>query len=185
MAEPARQAPPRDKPAEVVYRRIPPVGSEPPTLLRRRGVGRSFSPLVETYATIPYDDIDPTLFAGLAYVAMFGMMFGDVGHGALLVAIALLLRVGRPARFAQLRSVWPFLAAAGVSAATFGLLYGEFFGPTGVVPVLWLSPLEEPLPCFDIHGLRARRGRFDRKRGGIHFVLRRYEPLEQGTLSLG
>ena len=25
------------------------------------------------------------------------------------------------------------------------MLFGEFFGPTGVLPVLWLSPLEEPL----------------------------------------
>jgi|GEM_PF-6669276 len=25
-----------------------------------------------------------------------------------------------------------------------GLLYGEFFGPTGVVPALWLKPLDEP-----------------------------------------
>ena len=27
----------------------------------------------------------------------------------------------------------------------FGVLYGEFFGPTGVLPVLWLSPLDEPV----------------------------------------
>ena len=26
-----------------------------------------------------------------------------------------------------------------------GAAYGEFFGPTGVVPALWLAPLEEPL----------------------------------------
>ena len=34
---------------------------------------------------------------------------------------------------------------AGIAATVFGLLYGEFFGPTGVIPVLWLSPLEQPL----------------------------------------
>ena len=38
-----------------------------------------------------------------------------------------------------------FVAAAGLAAAIFGALYGEFFGPTGVVPVLWLAPLEDPL----------------------------------------
>jgi V/A-type H+-transporting ATPase subunit I len=26
-----------------------------------------------------------------------------------------------------------------------GFLYGEFFGPTGVIPVLWIAPLEEPV----------------------------------------
>ncbi|HEX6919183.1 MAG TPA: V-type ATPase 116kDa subunit family protein [Actinomycetes bacterium] len=122
-----------------------PVGSEPPTLLRRRGVGRSFSPLVETYATIPYDDIDPTLFAGLAYVAMFGMMFGDVGHGLLLLAAGLFIRTRRHGRLARLRRAWTFVVGAGIASTIAGLAYGEFFGPTGVLPVRWIDPLEEPL----------------------------------------
>jgi len=51
MAEPARQSPPRDKPAEVVYRRIPPVGSEPPASveslqLRAREIAPTITPLV-------------------------------------------------------------------------------------------------------------------------------------------
>ena len=53
-----------------------PRGAEPPTLLRHSGMGAACSPLVETYATVPYDDVDPTVFAGLAYVVMFAMMFG-------------------------------------------------------------------------------------------------------------
>jgi V/A-type H+-transporting ATPase subunit I len=103
------------------------------------------TPLVQTYATVPYRDIDPTVPAGLAYVLMFGMMFGDAGHGTLLVLAGLLLSRGRPKRLARFRSVWPFVLGAGVAASVFGLLFGEFFGPTGVVPVLWLAPLEEPL----------------------------------------
>ena len=123
-----------------------PRGVDPPTMLRPGGrVHRSMSPLVETYATVPYRDVDPTLLAGLAYVLMFGMMFGDVGHGALLVLAGVALAFGRPRRWIRLRKVWPFVVGAGAAAAFFGLLYGEFFGPTGVVPVLWLSPLEEPV----------------------------------------
>jgi len=37
-----------------------------------------------------------------------------------------------------------FIAGAGLAAMAGGLLYGEFFGPTGVVPALWLKPLDEP-----------------------------------------
>jgi len=123
-----------------------PRGLDPPTMLRPGGqVRRSMTPLVETYATVPYRDVDPTLLAGLAYVLMFGMMFGDVGHGALLVLAGIALGLGRPRRWARFRKVWPFVVGAGTAAAFFGLLYGEFFGPTGVVPVLWLSPLEEPV----------------------------------------
>jgi V/A-type H+-transporting ATPase subunit I len=142
-------APLADRLADVGAAVVPlrsPRGVDPPTLLRSGGqVRRSFTPLVQTYATVPYEDVDPTLFAGIAYVVMFGMMFGDAGHGALLVLAGLLLRAGRPRRLARYRTVWPFVLGAGMAAAAFGLLYGEFFGPTGVVPVLWLAPLDEPI----------------------------------------
>ena len=122
-----------------------PPGVDPPTLLGGQRLGRSFAPLVRTFGTVPYRDIDPTIPAGIAYVVMFGMMFGDAGHGALLIAIALLLRSGRIRRFAGLRHLWLFVAGAGIAATAFGALYGEFFGPTGVLPVLWLAPLDDPV----------------------------------------
>ncbi|MEU1305284.1 V-type ATPase 116kDa subunit family protein [Streptomyces shenzhenensis] len=124
--------------------RLPaPRGTDPPTLLRP-GRHVSFTPLVTTYGTPAYADLDPSWPAGLAYVAMFGIMFGDVGHGALLLSGALVLRLGWPRRFARLRRLWPFLAGAGAASMLAGAAYGEFFGPTGLLPVLWLSPLEAP-----------------------------------------
>ncbi|MFB9350767.1 V-type ATPase 116kDa subunit family protein [Streptomyces heliomycini] len=132
-----------------------PRGVDPPTLLTgaepaspadgATSVRRSFTPLVTTYGTVPYADLDPTMAAGVVYVVMFGLMFGDAGHGLLLVALALLLRAGRPRRTAALRPLWPFVAGAGLAATLAGVAYGEFFGPTGVLPVLWLEPLEEPM----------------------------------------
>jgi V/A-type H+-transporting ATPase subunit I len=121
-----------------------PAGQDPPTLL---SVGESVAavrPLVDTYATVPYRDVDPTWFAAAAYVVMFGMMFGDVGDGVLLAAGGLWLRASRHQRLAGMRRVWPLVVALGASAVVFGLLYGEFFGPTGVVSELWLRPLDEP-----------------------------------------
>jgi V/A-type H+/Na+-transporting ATPase subunit I len=129
-----------------------PPGRTPPTLLAARtrgGAGGSAGgALVDTYATVPYDDVDPTTFAVLAYLLMFGIMFADAGHGLLLVGVALLLRVGRPARLARYRSAWRFVAGAGVVSTLVGVAYGEFFGPTGVVPALLVDPLEEPLPLL-------------------------------------
>ncbi|MCK8437262.1 ATPase [Streptomyces sp. D2-8] len=123
-----------------------PRGVDPPTLLRTTGaVRRSFTPLVRTYGTVPYADLDPTLPAGIVYVVMFGVMFGDAGHGALLLLAGLLLRAGRPRRAASLHALWPFVAGAGLTSTLAGLAYGEFFGPTGVLPVLWLDPLDEPM----------------------------------------
>jgi V/A-type H+-transporting ATPase subunit I len=123
-----------------------PPGISPPTLLRTGPpLRRSFGPLVRAYGTVPYADVDPTLLAGIAYVVMFGMMFADAGHGLVLLGLAALLRSGRPRRWPGLTRMWPFLAGAGVASAVFGALFGEFFGPTGVVPVRWLDPLDKPV----------------------------------------
>ena len=121
-----------------------PAGTSPPTLLAPPPAAAAFQPLVDTYATVPYADLDPSLFAGVVYVAMFGMMFGDVGHGALLFAGGVALRYGQWKRLAPLRWAAPFLLGCGFASVVFGLLYGEAFGPTHLVPVLWLAPLAHP-----------------------------------------
>ncbi|GAA2806735.1 hypothetical protein GCM10010522_25680 [Kribbella solani] len=125
-----------------------PRGVQPPTLLRQKGRGQSFEVLVGTYTTVPYVDVDPALAAGIAYVAMFGMMFGDVGHGLLLLLGAVIVRSGRVGRLARLKPAWPFLAGAGAASVVFGVLYGEMFGPTGLVPVVWLSPVDNAVPLL-------------------------------------
>jgi V/A-type H+/Na+-transporting ATPase subunit I len=122
-----------------------PRGVQAPTLLGGPPMRRSLMPLVRTYGTVPYADIDPSWLAWGSYVLMFGMMFGDVGEGLLLIGAALALRFGWPSRVRRYRAAWPFVGGAGVAATLFGFLYGEFFGPTGVVPTLWLNPLEEPI----------------------------------------
>ena len=122
----------------------PPRGEDPPTLLAGARAAQPFRPLLDTYGAVPYQDIDPTVFATLTYSLMFGMMFGDVGDGLLIVLAALALRSSRHPRLAGLRRVWPMIAAPGAAAMVFGLLYGEFFGPTKVLPTLWLAPLDSP-----------------------------------------
>jgi V/A-type H+-transporting ATPase subunit I len=106
---------------------------------------RDFAPLINTYGTVPYADINPAVLAGMAYVVMFGIMFADVGHGGLLVLAALATRLGWSKRLARLRPVWLFLALGGIASMAFGVLYGEFFGPTQVVPTVWIAPLDQPL----------------------------------------
>ena len=140
---------------DALRRRVAPFGGAVAPIPLRRGVvaptahvetpiGGALRPLVTTYATVPYRDIDPTLFAAAAYMVMFGMMFGDVAHGLALVMLGLLASRHGPDRFAAARRAAPFLIGAGASATGFGLLYGEAFGPTGLVPTLWIRPLDEP-----------------------------------------
>jgi V/A-type H+/Na+-transporting ATPase subunit I len=125
-----------------------PLGVQAPTLIGGPPLRRSLTPLVRTYGTVPYADIDPSWLAWFSYVLMFGMMFGDAGQGMLLVGAAVALRAGWPARAGRYRAAWPFVGGAGVAATLFGFLYGECFGPTGLVPTLWLNPLDEPIPLL-------------------------------------
>ncbi len=125
-----------------------PPGVQPPTLLSSAGTSSTSRLLVDTYGTVPYADLDPARLAGLAYVVMFGMMFGDVGHGALLLLGGLILRSGRVGRLQKLQKVWQFVVGAGLTSMFFGVLYGTAFGPTGLVPVVWLDPLTEPVPLL-------------------------------------
>jgi len=121
-----------------------PRGHQPPTLLAPATAGEPFRPLVSTYGAVPYEDLDPTPFVAVTYCLMFGMMFGDVGDGLLIVLAALVLRRTRRRQLQPIRKTWPMIAAAGAAAVLFGVLYGEFFGPTKVLPTLWLAPLDAP-----------------------------------------
>ncbi|WRK52365.1 V-type ATPase 116kDa subunit family protein [Coprobacillaceae bacterium CR2/5/TPMF4] len=39
---------------------------------------------VEMYGVPKYNDADPTMLVALSYTLLFGIMFGDVGQGAIL-----------------------------------------------------------------------------------------------------
>lgn len=125
-----------------------PRGADVPTLMTVPAGRQAASSLVSTYGTVPYADISPAWLAFGSYVLMFGMMFGDVGDGLLLVAAAIAMRATWPRWLAAFRNAWPFVAGAGVAAVGFGFAYGEFFGPTGVIPVVWLDPIARPIPLL-------------------------------------
>ncbi|HYB22613.1 MAG TPA: hypothetical protein VED41_02370, partial [Solirubrobacteraceae bacterium] len=48
------------------------------------------------------------------------------------------------ARLQSLCRVWPMIAGSGAAAMVFGALYGECFGPSRLLPALWLEPLSSP-----------------------------------------
>ena len=114
----------------------------PPTQLAD-SLGRTrFHLLVDSFGVVPYADVDPTLFAAATYVLMFGMMFADAGHGAIVAILGIVAGLQR--RWPSLRTAWVLITACGASACVFGVVFGEFFGPTGVVRPLWIRPLDNP-----------------------------------------
>jgi V/A-type H+-transporting ATPase subunit I len=112
-----------------------------PVLLKHSALLRPFEMLVSTYGLPDYDELEPTLFVALSYVLMFGMMFGDVGHGAVLAACGIWALMAGKSRKA--RDVGTLLLIGGSSSIVFGIVYGSYFGIEALKHyALWHDPLE-------------------------------------------
>ncbi len=107
---------------------------EPPTKLKNPWILKPFELFVEMYGLPAYHEMDPTLFMALTYTLMFGIMFGDVGQGAVLVVGGALLYRLKGMRLAGIVSV------AGLWSVAFGFLYGSLFGFEEIIPALWMKP---------------------------------------------
>jgi V/A-type H+-transporting ATPase subunit I len=117
--------------------------SSVPILHRNPMLLRPFQPLIELYDTPSYRELQPTPFFAVSFLIMFGLMFGDAGHGAVLALAGYYLFRYMP----QYLDYGILLMEAGTASAIFGVLYGSFFGIPGALPVLWLEPSHD-LPRF-------------------------------------
>ena len=98
---------------------------------------RPFHALVSQYGIPVYGEFDPTRFFAFTYVLMFGMMFGDIGHGAVIILLGIWLRKKLP-------GLMIFTTLAGLSSMGFGWLYGSVFGYEHLIHPVWMSPMEDP-----------------------------------------
>ncbi|MBI1173862.1 MAG: V-type ATP synthase subunit I [Sideroxydans sp.] len=109
-----------------------------PSLISHQRWLRPFSSLVLNYGVPRYGEVDPTILFAISFVLMFGMMFGDLGQGAVIALAGLLLRK-RVGHYTSL------VVMIGISSSLFGLLYGSVFGYEHLVPALWMPPLSDPM----------------------------------------
>lgn len=103
----------------------------PPTRLSQAAPVQPFTEVTTTYGLPAYQKIDPTPVVAFTFPLLFGMMFGDIGHGALISIFGFILSRLR------MRLGWVVLAC-GISSVVFGFLYGSVF--CFDIEPLWLSP---------------------------------------------
>jgi V/A-type H+/Na+-transporting ATPase subunit I len=101
-----------------------------PVVLRNRGLARPFELLLALLSPPRYGSIDPTPFLAVFFPLFFGLMLGDVGYGAIALALALYAR-SRGWGGELGRSATTVAVICSLSAIVFGVLFGEFFGELG------------------------------------------------------
>jgi len=122
---------------------------EAPTKLSHPAWMEPFQNLVNLYGWPRYEGLDPTPFLMLTFVPLFGMMFGDVGQGLVLVLAGLGFLLGSR-RMRELGSVGGLLLWCGLGGMVFGALYGSVFGMETIIPALWVRPLENPVALIRV-----------------------------------
>jgi V/A-type H+-transporting ATPase subunit I len=109
-------------------------------------------------------ELNPISIVAITFSILFGIMFADVGQGAILVIVGAILTyfrrkiqlddVGEIPRYMLVSS--GMFVLWGISAIFFGFLFGEFFGPSGVIHPMSLGkfgpiyiggfePIHEPM----------------------------------------
>ncbi len=110
---------------------------------------QAFGKLECAYGRPSSGDIDPLRIFAITFPILFGIMFADVGQGAIFVIagviFTLLRRKGKLTKggdiIQYLLISGELLIYIGFSAIFFGFIFGEFFGPSGVLHPITLAQI--------------------------------------------
>jgi V/A-type H+-transporting ATPase subunit I len=110
-----------------------------PTKISNSKFIKPFEEITKLYGLPVYSEIDPTPFIAITFPILFGLMFGDLGHGLVLLIGG--ATVGKLLKGNQgIRNIGWIMSACGAAACVAGVLFGEFFGKS--FTPLWFSPFE-------------------------------------------
>jgi V-type H+-transporting ATPase subunit a len=67
-----------------------------PTYIETNEFTWPFQEIVNTYGVPTYKEVNPAIFATVTFPFLFGVMFGDIFHGAILILFATYLCYAKP-----------------------------------------------------------------------------------------
>ncbi|MGA1869495.1 MAG: V-type ATP synthase subunit I [bacterium] len=111
-----------------------------PTCLKNPFFLKPFEKIIFGYGIPHYNEVEPTLFFSVSFLLMFGVMFGDVGHGLTMCVLGFLAFIKYKEEF--LRQMGLIIMECGTMSIIFGFLYGSIFGFEHILPALWFHPME-------------------------------------------
>ena len=86
---------------------------------------------MDTYGVPNYKEVNPGIFTTITFPFLFGVMFGDMGHGFLLLLVGLCIVLGsnkmKGTSLEGLRFARYLLFFMGISAFYNGMIYNEAF----------------------------------------------------------
>jgi V/A-type H+/Na+-transporting ATPase subunit I len=114
-----------------------PEGLSPPLVLSNPGWARAFEVFAQMLGTPGRHESDPSQIVAVIASLIFGFMFGDIGHGAVVLIAGLALRRRYP--------LTGLMVPGGIVSIIFGFLFGAVFCREDVIPALWMQPLSDPI----------------------------------------
>jgi len=115
----------------------PEIPKQIPVQMRNPRALSPFQSLVENYGIPSYGSVDPTPVVAVFYLIMFGLMFGDVGHGLVVLLIGL-YGMARNRKKDRKTMLFPLITWCGAAAILAGAMFGSYFGME-LLPPLWFD----------------------------------------------
>ena len=113
--------------------------TKPPTYLKVNDFTMPFQMIVSEYGVPRYREVNPGLFTIITFPFMFGVMFGDIGHGSLILILSIWLCLKKDEilktmpDFKMLVKTRYFFLMCGFFAFFNGWIYDDFFAtPLGI-----------------------------------------------------
>uniref|UniRef100_A0A0G4F8R1 V-type proton ATPase subunit a n=1 Tax=Chromera velia CCMP2878 TaxID=1169474 RepID=A0A0G4F8R1_9ALVE len=106
--------------------------ADPPSFIKRNEFTWAFQELVDTYGTCRYQEANPGVLTCVTFPFLFGIMYGDIGHGSILLAFGIYLMLNSKSlkqqggAMADMAAARYMLTMMGAFAVYAGFMYNEF-----------------------------------------------------------